>query len=293
VRPVLVTLFGHYPLHAYATMLSVAFVVCTLLAVRAGDRRGLWIPPETGIIAFLGALIGAKIFYILQYNPYAALYGDVWHRHVWRAVFFWTPGLVYYGGLLGGMAAAAAFCRWRRLPLLGTADLVVPWLALGQALTRVGCYLNGCCHGAPSGAPWAVQFPKGSYAHLRQMHDGLLPGDAPLPLPVHPTQLIMVAGLVAIMAILLAALRRQRFNGEVALYYGLLYGILRFVVEGLRGESAHSVLGMTVSQVASLGLATLAAAMLAVAGRRGWYRLPVMTFPKPARVEPRMDTNEH
>ena len=41
--------------------------------------------------------------------------------------------------------------------------------------------------------PWAVRFPAGSHAWVRQLNAGLVqPGD-PLSLPVHPTQLYSCA----------------------------------------------------------------------------------------------------
>jgi phosphatidylglycerol:prolipoprotein diacylglycerol transferase len=270
MQPELVRILG-YPLHAYPAMLAVAFVVCTLLAVREADRRGLFLPPELGIWTFLGALVGAKAFYILQY-------GEV--RDLWRALLIWQPGLVYYGGLIGGVLAAWGYARICRIPPLRTADIAVPYLALGQAITRVGCFLNGCCYGRPSGLPWAVTFPPNSHAHEHQLAEGLLEAGATHPLPVHPTQLYMVAGLLVTAIVLKLALDRQRFAGQNVLYYAVLYGVLRFVVESLRGDSARSVMGMTVSQAISLALLLLGAGLLGWAIVSGlWQRAPLQTRP--------------
>ena len=108
--PTLIDLSG-YTLHSYPFMLSVAFVTATLLASRAADKRGIDLSPDIGIWLFIGAILGAKIFFILQYNPFSESLGDVWHRHVWRAVFLWQGGLGRRAQRGPGLARSQNCCR--------------------------------------------------------------------------------------------------------------------------------------------------------------------------------------
>ncbi len=279
MRQTLFTVLGT-PFHAYPVMISVAFVVCTLLAVREGDRKGLSIPPEGGILVFIGALIGARAFYIVQYEN--------WH-YVWQAVMFWQAGLVFYGGLMGATFTAYLMAKWYKLPPIKTADLLVPYVALGEAITRIGCFLNGCCFGAPTDMPWGVRFPQYSYPFWKQVMEELITEDASASLPVHPTQLYMALGLgFVVFPLLKMSLGRQRFDGQTMLGYGLLYGMLRFIVEIFRGESAKSVMGMTVSQTISLILALFSIVLLGILyrlnrdfGRMGADASPDAEVPAP------------
>jgi len=242
------------PFHAYRTLLAVSFLVCTLLAARESRRRneGFLIPPQAGAWGLLGALLGAKIFWAIQYTA---------PRHWWRAIFLWEGGLVFYGGLVGGLIVVWAYFRRHRIPPLPAADILAPYVALGEAITRVGCFLNGCCWGAVTGLPWAVSFPAGCAAYGSHLETGLVPPGATHTLPVHPTQLYMVAGLLGAFGLLKWLLARKRFAGEVALGYLFLYGVVRFTVEIFRGDSGRPVADMTVSQLISLGLALAAAAL--------------------------------
>lgn len=251
MRPTLLRFLG-LEFHAYTTMLAVAFLVCTLLAVREGWRQNPPIEgnPRGGLWAFFGALLGAKAFWIIQYDT-------PWH--VWRAVFVWMGGYVFYGGLLGGTAALLLYLRLNKLPIRRSGDICVQYLALGEAITRIGCFLNGCCWGEPTHAPWGVHFPRNSYAWLEHVKDGLLEASAPASLPVHPTQLYMVGGLMITFVILKRACARPHREGAVILLYCLCYGIVRFTVEQFRGDSARSVFGLTVSQSISVALVVLAA----------------------------------
>lgn len=260
MRPELIRVFDT-PIYSYRTLLAIAFVVCTLLAVRDSKRRrgGIELSPTIGIWALFGALIGARAFYIVQFGSL---------RDSWRALLVWEGGLVFYGGLAGGVLAVWVHLRMRGTPFLNAADSAAPYLALGEAITRIGCFLNGCCWGAVCRLPWAVTFPRGSPAFRAQLEDHQIAADAPNALPVHPAQLYMAFGLVAAALVLLAMRSRAERAGMVFFSYLLLYGLLRFVVETTRGDSAKSVAGLTVSGAISAALAVAALVLIVMAYAR-------------------------
>jgi len=256
MHPTLLRLFG-LEFHAYPAMLAIAFLTCTLMTVRDLQRRDppVYGSPHGGLWAFIGALLGAKVYWIVQYSE---------PQYLWRAVFLWEGGLVFYGGLIGGVLGLFAYVRVSKLPPLIVADASAPYLALGEAITRIGCFLNGCCWGRPSSVWWAIPFPRHSHPFDQQVADKLIASTASESLPVHPTQLYMVFGLLAVFVVLRVVGRSGRPAGRTTMLYVLLYGILRFTVESFRGDSARSMAGMTVSQGISLGLAVAGAAILAV-----------------------------
>ncbi|NUM54544.1 MAG: prolipoprotein diacylglyceryl transferase [Candidatus Hydrogenedentes bacterium] len=260
MRPELFQLYG-VPVYAYRTLLAMAFVVCTLLTVRASRRRpgGIELSPIIGIWAMLGSLVGAHAFYIVQYGN---------ARDLWRAFFVWEGGLVFYGGLIGGLGAAGAYLAIVKVPFLNAADSAAPYLALGESITRIGCLLNGCCWGAACHLPWAITFPAHSPAFDAQVAAGQLASTAEHALPVHPTQLYMLFGLVAVAIVLVRALVRERPAGVVFFGYVLLYGVLRFLVELVRGDSARSVAGLTVSGAISAAFVALGIAACTYLMRR-------------------------
>lgn len=254
---------------SYVVMLCIAFLTCVFLGVRESRLRneGFGFVPQTGLSIFIGALLGAKIYHYFQYP-------ETHPDGLWRALIIWESGLVYYGGLIGGSIAAAIDLSIRRIPLIKAADVMVPFLALGEAITRIGCFLNGCCWGRTTTMPWGVRFPKRGWAYVHMKDVGLLDKTAITTPPLHPTQLYMTLGLMAVFVVSMIALRRKRFDGYVCLVYCLLYGLLRFVVECYRGDSVRSVFDMTVSQTISLGLVAFAVAMFAAlrVRRRGRNR---------------------
>jgi phosphatidylglycerol:prolipoprotein diacylglycerol transferase len=133
-------------------------------------------------------------------------------------------------------------------------DVAAPAVAIGAALGRIGCFLNGCCHGAVSDLPWAVCFPKGSHAWVRQLNAGLIPPEAPASLPVHPTQLYSAVAGFVVLGLLLLYSRRPRRAGELMAFLMLAYPLTRWPIEALRSDEPAVFAGMTWSQNISVAL---------------------------------------
>ena len=137
---------------------------------------------------FLGGVIGARGMYVLLHPGMIHGVGDIFRS--------WQGGNVFYGCILGGLTGSLLF--WYRHPFSfwPMADVAAPAVAIGAAVGRLGCFLNGCCDGVACSLPWGVRFPAGSHAWTRQANAGLIAPDAPFSLPVHPTQLYAaLAGL--------------------------------------------------------------------------------------------------
>lgn len=257
--------------HAYTVGLAMAFLVGVLGAVRENYKleRPYPVTPAGGVWIFFGALLGAKIYWYIQYG--GTWRDDEGEPYAWYRVFaLWEGGMVYYGGLIGGVVGAIAYFKYVRVPILPMADIGLPYLPLGHSIARLGCFLNGCCWGYPTGAPTGVVFPRWSLAFRQQLDDGLLDRSASAALPVHPTQLYESFGLFVIFLVMRFAYKHKKFNGSIALLYPLLYGILRFTTEAFRGDSARSVFGMSVSQTIGLVLFLGAASIYVVMFQTKW-----------------------
>lgn len=257
--------FGKLEFHAYAVFLALAFLTAVLLIVRENYKRPNPYPitPIGGLWVFLGAMFGARIYYIIQYEGLAALP---------RAVYLWEGGLVFYGGLFGGILGGIVYLLFCRVPLLPMGDIAMPFVPLAHSIARVGCFLNGCCWGSPCDYPWAVHYPRGTHIFQRHLNAHLIEPGALKSAPLHPTQLYSAASLLVIFFVMRFAYKRNTRTGAVLMLYPLLYGIHRFIMEMFRGDSARPVLGLTVSQCVALGFVAFSLAAYSVLSRTVWPR---------------------
>lgn len=144
-----------WPIHSYGLMLVVGFYTAFFVMRRLAKKDG--VDPNVMIdILLVGALmgiVGARIFYVIQYNQYV--------HGFWDYFAIWKGGLVFYGGLIAATAGVMIFLKIKKLPIWKIADIVSPALMVGLAMGRIGCFLNGCCWGAVAeNYPLAVTFPR-------------------------------------------------------------------------------------------------------------------------------------
>ncbi|MDI6775038.1 MAG: prolipoprotein diacylglyceryl transferase [Verrucomicrobiota bacterium] len=219
------------------------------------------------------AIVGARLTYLAAN----------WEYYVSRAWEIWRidrGGLIYYGGMAAATAAVVVFARvrkqnWRRL-----FDFVATALPLAHAFGRVGCFLNGCCHGIPCDGFLGARFPRNSPPWHRQLDQGLIDAREPLTLPAHPVQLYEAAFSLALYALLIVIYRRQKRAGTTTAAYLILYPFGRFLIEFLRGDERLPLLGLTAAQVASLCL--MAAGIVWMTAGRRKPEAPARTFHTPA-----------
>ncbi len=195
------------------------------------------------------------------------------HREAydWGVLQVWEGGLAFYGGVILASGVGMYFARRQNLPMLRVADLVMPFVALGYGITRMGCFLNGCCYGTTveKGFPLAVQFPRlvdpegrliGSPAYLDHFEKGWVTGMMESSLPVQPTQLYSVVWGVVLFFVLSAIWKRRKREGEVLAWFGILYSVERFFLEYWRADNQRTAAGapvdtgLTIWQWVSLGL---------------------------------------
>lgn len=215
---------GNLGIRSYGVLLVIAFFICLWLAKFDAKRISLSkkLVDKYANYLLLGGLIGARLYYAAFYDPY------YYFTKPWTLLFIWEGGLAIHGALLGGVIATYLFCKKKNIPFLKLTDFVAPILLLGQAIGRIGCFLNGCCYGVPTDKPWGMIFAKDSPAYYKYGYQSL-----------HPTQLYeMFLDLIGF--ILLWSFRRNfKKPGTLFGLYLIYYGIVRFAISFLRADSLY------------------------------------------------------
>jgi phosphatidylglycerol:prolipoprotein diacylglycerol transferase len=220
----LVFQLGPFALRWYGLLIALAVLAGLTLATRLGKARGI----EPALIAdllpllVLGAVIGARIYYVaLAWRQYAA--------NPIEALAIWRGGIAIHGALLGGTLATILYCRWRRQPFWALLDVLVPAVALGQAIGRWGNFFNSEAFGLPTNLPWRLTIP------IQNRPLQFLEAET-----FHPTFLYESLWNLGVLALLLALFRaasRGRIQlpaGALSCVYLMAYSSGRLWIEGLR-----------------------------------------------------------
>ncbi len=254
---------GPLTLHAYGTMLALSFLFGVLLARRRASAAGVEQRDVMDLfqILVISAIVGSRILFVVFHL-------DAYEGRWLHMFYLWEGGLTLYGGILLCFLSAALFLRRRKVPFLRMTDVMAPSLGLGILLTRIGCFLNGCCYGLPTEHPFGLCFPAGSEAAnqaLRLAGPHAAHGDC---VPMHPAQLYSALGGLTILLVLILLERRRPYEGFTFANFLFLYGLHRFSVDQFRYyEEVMTVGGLSVNQWLSIGF-LLAAGLLHLALRR-------------------------
>lgn len=222
---------GKITIYGYGLMIGIGFLTAVLVAMFRAKRLGLKQEAvlDIAIYCLIFGVLGGKILYVIV----------EWERFLqnpWGVLG--SSGFVVYGGIVIGVLTGYLYCRIKKLPFATYFDLVMPEISIAQGIGRIGCFLAGCCYGAPTDAAWGVIFPEGSLA--------------PAGVKLIPTQLIMSAGDLLIAGILILFARKNKAPGNVGAVYLMLYGLGRFAVEFLRNDSRGAVGALSTSQFISI-----------------------------------------
>ena len=251
MRPVLFTL-GSLPVRSYGLMMALAFLVGIWIARRRFRSRGLDpdIVIDFAVLVILTSVAGARAAYVMVRWDY--------FREAPLAIFrIWEGGLALYGGIIVGVIVGLTFLARRGIHIWRGADLMVPSVAMGIAIGRIGCFLNGCCFGEPCDLPWAVTFRPGSIA-----------GQEFAGVHLHPTQVYESLIALGIFFVLLAVERRKPFEGFLFWLFVALLAISRFFIDPLRHYGTESILlragGLELTNNQAMGVGLLMLAFLAM-----------------------------
>lgn len=240
---------GRLTLPTYGIMMVLAFIVAGIIFYLLAPRADLPRADAFNLLALIlvGGVVGAKVFYFLTLIPY-------WRVIIasgWQAVLELIAGggMVFYGGLLGGLLMLVVYLKKYKLPFMPTLDIAAVALPVGHAIGRLGCFSVGCCYGVPS------------ICGILMPHSLIAPRDVPLV----PTQLIESAFCLLLAVILYLVLRKKPRPGLVTGIYLIAYSSFRFVIEFWRGDVLRGFIGpFSLSQWISITIVLLVAVYLRV-----------------------------
>ena len=220
---------------------------CAYFALRVMSRRqrlrvsvdqlhGLVLAIAAGVV--IGGRAGWWFFY------HRAIGAEPWYE----PFAIWHGGMSFHGGLVGVAAAALLWTRWHRAPFWNVADSLALVAPAGLFFGRLANFVNAELVGRRTDVPWGVVFPGDTFAR-------------------HPSQLYeaVTEGLLLLVVLSFLTARRAPREGQVAAYFLLLYGTIRFLIEFTREpdeQVGFIVFGwLTMGQLLSLVLLTVGAAI--------------------------------
>ncbi len=247
---------GSFYLPTYGVLVALGFLAGLAVTVKLARRSGLNPELVTNLAVYvaLSGMLGAKILMILfDWNAYMANPSRIFSFETLQAAG------VFQGGLILALATAFFYMRKQNLPLLASADVFAPGVAIGHAIGRLGCFAAGCCWGTECDLPWAVKFHNPAATALTGV---------PLEVPLHPSQLYEFGSEFLLFAFLWWRFAKPHRTGQIIGMYLVLSSIARFGIEFTRFHEQALPFGLplSITQWIAIALAIVGVVVLARPG---------------------------
>ncbi len=257
--PVAVEIFG-FPVHWYGIMYVLALLVALFFAQWLAKRDNLPFSQKELDIYFVwaevGVILGARLGYILFYDPHTEYY----LTHPWQIFnpflngqFVGIRGFSYHGAIIGFLIATYLYCKKYKKNFWALMDLVAVSVPLGYFFGRIGNFLNQELIGRPTDVEWGI-YVSGVLRHPSQLYEAFCEG-------------------LLLFVILFWYRKHKKFDGELIVLYGFLYGLFRFLCEFFREpdiQLGYICCGwLTMGQVLSLFMMSVSVLLYFYLRRRG------------------------
>jgi len=235
-NPVALSL-GSVTIYWYGVIMAISIIVGILMAIQVGRRRGIAIEEilDVATAAIIGGLIGARLYEIgLEWSYYST--------HLSEIIKVWNGGLAIHGALIGGAIAVFIVIRNKTYNIWNILAVLLPGVALAQAIGRIGNWFNQELFGLPTNLPWGIIIDQ-AHRPLQYMNN----------LYFHPT-FLYEAKLLGLLAIILYyfARKKQFPCSYIVAIYLIGQGLIRFSLEFIKIDSTPIVAGLRWPQVVSL-----------------------------------------
>ncbi|MCH4153398.1 MAG: prolipoprotein diacylglyceryl transferase [Mageeibacillus sp.] len=253
VNPVAFTI-GSFKIYWYGVLIALAMILCIVIAVKNSKAHNFpdSLVYDIMLVALPCAIVGARAYYVLcNWGYYSA--------DMSRIIDTRSGGLAVYGGIIGAFLGVFIMCLIRKIPFTALVDYCIVYVPLGQAIGRWGNFFNQEAFGTTTHLPWGMT--SATVQSYLTLNDPTLIATQ----PVHPTFLYESVADLIIFFVLICVRKRSRHAFETSAVYFCLYGIIRFMIEGLRTDSLYiGSTGIRISQALSLLLVIASLVYIAI-----------------------------
>jgi phosphatidylglycerol:prolipoprotein diacylglycerol transferase len=254
---------GGLEIHWYGIIIASAVLAAGWVGTQEARRRGE--DPDTGWAMLLPvlvlAVIGARLYHVIHQ-------WDYYSQNLAQIPAIWTGGLGIPGAVVGGVLAIWLYSRWSKLNTLRWLDIFASTMLLGQAIGRLGNFVNQELYGPPTTLPWGIPIDA-AHREPQWANLAVYPVDTTRFHPLFAYEAIL--NLIGFFVILWLARRlaHRLYDGDILLVYLMWYSAVRVALETFR---VNNWLILGIPTATWLGIVTFlaAGAFLWLRHARGW-----------------------
>ncbi len=213
-----------FQIHWYGLLIAIGIIAAYLIVKYLVRKYDLKIDLDILLIYLvIGGIVGGRLYYVFYAWPF-------YQNNLLDIFKVWQGGMALHGDLIGGAIGLAIFSWQYKIKFFKLADIIVPAVALAQAIGRWGNYFNQELFGSPTNLPWGIPIVEilrpEAYKNSQYFH--------PVFLYESIVNFFIFATLFLLHKFSLKKFRLPR--GFIFTLYIFLYSSLRFALEFLRQD---------------------------------------------------------
>lgn len=229
----------HLTLYTFWVFFGLAIISGTYSIIKLSKLNNLKIQflSDNILSLLLVSIIGARIVSVIK--NYQTYFYEFEVQEFVQILYIWDKGLSAWGGIIAFFVFFFYLCKKNNQNFAAWLDILIPSFIITIAISSLGAFFDGINYGKETSLPWGVNFESPNIKYT---------------VPIHPTQIysFMYSSALAVLLIILnqsAKIKEKKGQGFLAVFGILLFAILRFLEEFLRGDDTWLFFGIRLPQI--------------------------------------------
>lgn len=220
--PYICHIYGPLYLNCYGLAIFLGISAFAYLIERDKNFLNLFDRDKFSNFLFYSVLVGiagGRLLYVIEdYNSFESF---------WDIFKIWQAGFSFLGTMIALLIFGPIYLKRLKVNVLLFLDVVAIYAPLTHSISRIGCFLAGCCQGIPTDKFWGVV-----YTHP----EVLIPDELKF-IKLHPTQLYSSILLFIIFCLMYFVFQYKfKTPGQLLVLYVMLTTSERFFIDFFRSD---------------------------------------------------------
>lgn len=215
---------GSLKITFYSLCILTGIILAYFLIVKEAKKYGIKKDFVTNLVFWcvIFGIIGARIYYVLFNLDYYA-------TSPLEIIKIWNGGLAIHGGIIAGLITLLLYCKKYNIKSLKMLDIALPYVLLAQAFGRWGNFFNQEAHGGVVSKYFLESMHLPSFI-IKGMYIG---GHYYNPTFLYESTFCLIG---FVLLLIIRRLKNVKLGTTTGAYF-IWYGIIRFIIEGMRTDS--------------------------------------------------------
>lgn len=219
--PNLLHIYGDLYINSYGLAIAIGIIIfCFLIQKNQNFIKLISFEKFKNVLmlSIILGIFGGRILWLIEESQPLGIY---------QMISPWYPGYSFLGSLLAILIFVPYYLKNIKVPIIPFLDVMAIYVPVFHSISRIGCFLAGCCHGTMTNVAWGI-----IYSHP----EVYVPNKLKF-IKLHPTQLYSTFSLFILFILMYMIFQKiYKKNGQLSCLYLIFASVERFFNDFYRAD---------------------------------------------------------